>query len=378
VGELRIYATVARLAFRRQASYRQAMLAALFTNLVFGFVIAGLMRAIASQRGAIDGWDGRDLITFTFAVQAMLGMIAAFGERDLAQRVMTGEIAMDFVRPVSVAGWTIAQFLGKASAQAAVRTVPTFAAGAVIFPVRLPGLRDALATAIAMMFAVAVAASFWLVVNLSAFWIINARGSIQLATVVTYVMSGISFPLVFLPSPAENIFRRLPWAAQAQLPAEVFLGKRDTMSALLATYGLQSSWALFFLVVAQAMIRRGHRKLVVHGGGDAVGLADLGRRQTARRAAVSGVVRVRLCRAAHLERRGSHRSLGGVSRDQLDWRMVGGAGALALCGEHDRVRYCRHVHQPDRGVARIHSKWPLRHVPAAPDTGATDGPRRRL
>ena len=113
MGELRVYATVARLAFRRQATYRAAMLAALFTNVVFGFIIASLFRAVVAERGSVGGWDAKDLVTFAFATQSLLGAVAAFGERELGMRVVTGDIATDFVRPVSIEGWTVAQFFGK-------------------------------------------------------------------------------------------------------------------------------------------------------------------------------------------------------------------------------------------------------------------------
>jgi ABC-2 type transport system permease protein len=266
MGELRVYATVARLAFRRQKTYRGAMFASLFTNVVFGFLIASLMKAVVAERGVIAGWDATDFVTAAFATQAILGLIAAFGERELSQRVMAGDIATDLTRPVHLEGWTIAQFFGKASGQMLVRTVPTFASGYLMFDLRLPSWRIGLATVVSLMLAMFVAACWWMLVNLSAFWILNAKGTIQFATIVGYLLSGISFPLVLLPSTTRSIVRWMPWASQVQLPVEVFLGKHATSGGLLATWSRQLLWGVVLLGACHVMITRGRHKLVVQGG----------------------------------------------------------------------------------------------------------------
>jgi ABC-2 type transport system permease protein len=266
VGSLGVYVTVARLSFRRQSTYRGAMLAALFTNIVFGMIVAGLMKTVVAERGVIDGWDSIDFVTATFAAQALLGPIAAFGERELSARVMTGEIAMDFVRPTHLVPWTMAQFFGKACAQGAIRSVPTFLSGALVFHVRLPGLASSLAAAIACLLAIAIAAAWWMVINLTSFWILNAKGTIQLATVTGFVLSGTSFSLVLLPAGWERLTRALPFASLVQLPVEVFMGKHQSVQSLLIVFGTQAAWCVALVSLAVVMGRAGHKKLVVQGG----------------------------------------------------------------------------------------------------------------
>jgi ABC-2 type transport system permease protein len=266
MGELQVYATVARLAFRRQSTYRGAMLASLVANITFGYLTAALMRAVVAERKLIDGWNARDFVTFTFAVQAMIGVVSAFGEKDLAQRVMTGDIATDLTRPVRLEGWTIAQFYGKSFAGLLVRTVPTFAAGFVAFDLRLPSFIESIASVIAVLLAIFVAASFWMVVNLTAFWIVNARGTIHLATILGVVFSGMMFSLVLLSPATEKVARWLPWASEIQLPVEVFMGKHSTFNDLMYTYLHQLVWCVVLIWLARIMIARGRRKLVVQGG----------------------------------------------------------------------------------------------------------------
>ncbi len=66
--------------------------------------------------------------------------------------------------------------------------------------------------------------------------------------------------------PPSAVVRCLPFAAQVHLPVEVFLGKRTTVSALGATYGLQLFWLGALLGLAHLLVVAGRRKLVVQGG----------------------------------------------------------------------------------------------------------------
>jgi ABC-2 type transport system permease protein len=242
------------------------MLASLFTNVVFGYIVAALVRAVVAERGSIDAWNARDLLTFTFGTQAMLGAIAAFGDRELGQRVVSGDIASDLVRPVSLQGWTISQFFGKSFAQIVVRMVPTFVSGMIVFELRVPNIGTALAFLVSLFLAILVASLWWMVVNLTAFWFTSPKGTVQLATIIGYSFSGIGFPLVFLPNRIESVVRWMPWASQVQFPVEVFVGKRDSLALLLSTYGRQILWAALLFGLAQVFVSRGHRKLVVQGG----------------------------------------------------------------------------------------------------------------
>ena len=57
---------VATRAYRRQATYRGATFAGVFTNTVFGFILAYVLLAVYQQRSTIGGFTSVDAVTFTF------------------------------------------------------------------------------------------------------------------------------------------------------------------------------------------------------------------------------------------------------------------------------------------------------------------------
>jgi ABC-2 type transport system permease protein len=97
---VRLYWEVARTTARRMATYRTATLAGIFTNTVFGFILAYVMLAVFRQRPDIGGFDAVDAVTFTFIAQGMFSMtVGNFGHVELSGRIHSGDVAVDLSRP---------------------------------------------------------------------------------------------------------------------------------------------------------------------------------------------------------------------------------------------------------------------------------------
>jgi len=123
--------------------------------------------------------------------------------------------------------------LGRAAFQALARGIPPFVVGAVAFDLVLPPSPGTWLAFLASVVA-AVVASFALrfAVVLSGFWLLDSRGAEQLTIAVVMFFSGLMLPLTFFPPWLEGLSRALPFAAMAQVPVEVFLGKGDPWLAL--------------------------------------------------------------------------------------------------------------------------------------------------
>jgi hypothetical protein len=102
---MRLYVEVSRATARRMSTYRGAAFAGVVTNTVFGFILAYVLRAVFRERGVIDGFDAADAVTFTFVTQGMLMVVGIFGRSEQADRVRTGEVAMDLSRPYDYQAW---------------------------------------------------------------------------------------------------------------------------------------------------------------------------------------------------------------------------------------------------------------------------------
>jgi ABC-2 type transport system permease protein len=262
---MRLYVEVARRTFARVATYRSAVVAGVFTNTVFGFLFAYVLLAVYDERDRVGGFDSVDAITFTFVTQGLLAALGLFGEVDLAQRITSGDIVVDFQRPYDQQAWWLSARFGKAAYYSVFRGIPPFVAGAVVFDVRLPKADDVGPFVAAFLLAIIVAFGWSYLLQLSAFWLLDVRGPVQLGWLVAHFLSGMYIPIVFFPSWLETTARLLPFASMVQVPIEVWLGKHRGADLATALAG-QVAWAIVLAMAGRLLMGRAERRVVVQGG----------------------------------------------------------------------------------------------------------------
>ena len=136
---MRTYLLLAAAEFRRYSTYRLAIFAGVVTQSVFGFIrVSVLFAAIGAAGGTLAGYDQRSASTYVWLGQALLAPVAIFGWTEIADRVSSGEIAVDFSRPVDLqlAWWT--RDLGRAGFQLLSRGLPPLLIGALTIGFALP------------------------------------------------------------------------------------------------------------------------------------------------------------------------------------------------------------------------------------------------
>ncbi|GII77198.1 ABC transporter permease [Sphaerisporangium rufum] len=223
-----------------------------------------MLIALWQARPGLAGYDVTDAVTFCFISQAAIGPMMVFGGGlQIAERVRTGDIALDLVRPASLQLWHLADDLGRAAFLFLLRSIPPTVAGGLLFGIRLPAQPRVWAAAAAA-FTLGVLVSFCLryLVALSTCWIMDERGSQTTALVLTVFFSGMLLPLNLFPGLLGTLARALPWAAMIQVPADVFLGKADVLPALAG----QAAWIAVLFAVGALATRAARRKVVVQGG----------------------------------------------------------------------------------------------------------------
>ncbi|MEI5103199.1 ABC-2 family transporter protein [Streptomyces sp. PmtG] len=268
-GRFRLYAAVAGGNFRRFATYRMATLAGVFTNTVFGVILAYTYIALWEERPGLGGYDQAQALTYVWLGQALLMTVAAMGggfEEELINRIRTGDVAIDLHRPVDLQAWWLAGDLGRAAFHLLGRGVVPMTCGALLFQLALPtNPLTWLATLVAVFLGVVVSFALRFLVALSAFWLMDGAGMAQMSWIAGMFFSGMLLPLNVFPGTLGEIARALPWSALLQVPADVFLGKH-TGAGLLWTYAFQAAWAAGLLAAGRLLQGLATRRVVVQGG----------------------------------------------------------------------------------------------------------------
>jgi ABC-2 type transport system permease protein len=263
---LRLYREVARRGFRRHATNVGATLAGVFTNTIFGFIRAYVLIALFAVRPILGGYGISDALTYTFVTQGLIAAVAIWGWFDIEERIRTGDVAIDLLRPLSFLGYWLAHDYGRAAYQALARGVPPFVVAALAFDLRLP---NAAATwpafLISVILAITVSFAIRAMVNMFAFWFLDSRGLAGIVSTAWIFLSGMALPLAVFPAGLRTFSRLTPFAATFDAPAQIFL-EQPSMVGVVQTLLLQAVWAVLLLVAAVRVMDLGTRKLVIQGG----------------------------------------------------------------------------------------------------------------
>jgi len=266
---LSLYAAVARSSFRRYSTYTASTLAGMFTNSVFGVIFSFAYLALWDESPHAGGYDGTDAVTYVWLGQALLMTVAIWGggtTNDLAERIRTGDVAIDLYRPTGLVGWYLAGDLGRAAYHLVARGIGPTLIGVYFFDIRLPAnALDAAAFLVSLVLAVVVSFGLRFMVASSAFWMLDASGATFLASAFALFFSGMMLPLVLFPGWLGTLAEALPWSAFVQVPIDIWLGQYDGWG-LVGALGFQAFWVVALLGLCQVVLRAATRKVVVQGG----------------------------------------------------------------------------------------------------------------
>lgn len=263
------FTALAWAGFRRYATYRQATLAACVTNSVFGFLRCFVLLAALAGAGtrAVRGYGAAQLASYCWVSQGLIGVVLLGGYSDLSDRIRTGDVVGDLLRPIHPVTAYLAADLGRAGHAALTRLVVPIAVGALTFDLYVPG--DPVTYplfAVSALLATVVCFAGRYLTNVAGFWLLDTRSVAAVWTFATSVGAGLVFPLHFLPRWALiPLWVATPFPSLLQAPLDVVV-ERGSLLERLGVVGGQAVWAAVLLGACAYVPRRAESKLVLQGG----------------------------------------------------------------------------------------------------------------
>ncbi|KXP07677.1 ABC-2 family transporter protein [Tsukamurella tyrosinosolvens] len=265
---LRPYVRLTVAGFRQQSTYLGAAAAGVFTNAVFGFVkMAILLATLAGAGGVAGGYTPELMVSYIFLSQGMLTAIGAFGgDGALAERIRTGDIAVDFLRPVNVQFATLATVLGGAVYSLIPRALPLVAIGAATSMMAWAGEPAAYPlAALSVLLSIVLAQALLYCVQVLGFWVVDTRGIQMFYMVAGTFLMGMFVPVGLFPGWLARIAECTPFGWTLMPPCDILSGRIDAAAGLTAV-GIQAGWTVAVLAAGALLTAAGRRRLEVQGG----------------------------------------------------------------------------------------------------------------
>jgi ABC-2 type transport system permease protein len=252
---------------RRQSSYLAATLGGLVANVTFGLLKASvLLAAVAASGGSLASYNAAQMSAYVWISQGLLGSVNLSGRSEFAERVKSGDVTSDFLRPVDVQVAVLVNELGKGVFAFLPRGVPTVAIGLFTLEMAYPTSFTMLSLgAASLVVGLVLSYGCAFLVGVAGFWLVETRGIAVLYMALSGFLSGLYVPIWVFPEWLQHVAQATPFPSIMMTPTDILSTRVVGMEAL-TLFAIQLFWLGVVTAGGAMLIRAGRRKLEVQGG----------------------------------------------------------------------------------------------------------------
>lgn len=260
------YFYIARIRFISQLAYRSDVIIIILSNIVMLLTQVFLWHSLYSGKGTVSGVNETQMITYS-VLSALMGLFMQTSVQDtIVQKIVTGDIAVDFIKPVNPLLSWMCDDIGNSLSMFSLGFIPIILIAVLFFK---PVLSLTLLTGIFLLPAVILSfLILWVMyaaVGLLAFWFMELGNLGIVQGQVIRLLAGSFIPLWFFPDWIQKISEYLPFQYIAQFPLSICIGKL-TNPEIIKGMEIQMIWLCLISAVLFMIWRKAKKYVLVQGG----------------------------------------------------------------------------------------------------------------
>jgi len=268
------YTAVVAARYRMLLQYRAAAFAGFVTQLFWGAIKLMVLGAFYAVATGEQPMTFAHVVAYVWLGQALLGLLPWNVDPELQEKMLTGSVAYELLRPLDLYTFWFARTLAFRTATTTLRSVPMIAFAAGVLPLigleshalgPPPSLASGVMFAAALAATVLLATAITMVMHAALIWTLSGRGFNAIMSGVVSFLSGLIVPLPLFPDWMQGFLEWQPFRGLADVPFRIYSGNIAPEAAF-ADIGLQLAWCAVIIALGGAMVARGKNKLVVQGG----------------------------------------------------------------------------------------------------------------
>ena len=254
--------------------YRVAAVAGIVTQIFWGCVrlmVLGAFYAVAVEQPPMSF---ASVVAYVWLGQVLIGLLPWNHDSELQQLFTSGNVAYELLRPLDLYAFWFARTFAFRTAPTLLRLIPGTLFAVWVLP--LIGLSEWALTGPAstthgLLFLCSIVATVLLscavsmLISISLFWMLEARGVVTLMSGFVPVLSGMIVPLPLFPEWAQPFLNWQPFRGLCDIPFRIYSGDIGTSVAVYEIM-FQFAWVAILVFFGYGLILRARNKLVVHGG----------------------------------------------------------------------------------------------------------------
>jgi len=263
------YFSFFKMCFNNGLQYRFSAVAGLMTQFFWGLMMLYLYEAFY-KNGIATPMEWSKLVSYIWIGQAFYGLVfVRFMNKDIFDSLKTGQIAYEFVRPLNIYWMWFVKICAERLSACLLRLIPV-----VIFAILMPepyklgapaSIAHFILFIITLSFGVVITASLSMFVYIIMFHTTSCKGIFNIYGNIADFVSGMDYPLAFMPNAVKVVLLALPFSLCVDLPFRLYIGDISVMEGL-QKMAIQVVWMLVLVHLGQRSMNSVSKKVIVQGG----------------------------------------------------------------------------------------------------------------
>ncbi|RXT06600.1 ABC transporter permease [Ammoniphilus sp. CFH 90114] len=262
-----MYLEFSRKAFQRSAAYRFDAWTRLLSNIIFLFMWGFIWHGLYSGKEPVSGVTFESMLSYIIISQMLQGIHGAGTPLwEIQERVRTGDIAMEMMRPYDYPTRSLFSDFGNIAFHMITAVLPLYIVLFFSFDLNMPTTLSQWGLFVFSAFlGYLIRYSLELTFGLFTFWLIETGGVEDIFYFSISLFSGSVIPLWFFPDWLEFVARFLPFQGIFFVPNSIFVGQLQGEELYLAL-ATQILWLFICYALLRWVWSRASNKIVVQGG----------------------------------------------------------------------------------------------------------------
>lgn len=238
-----------------------------FSTLFYIVLVYFLWKAIYRSTGdVINGMTFNDTFVYLALAVAIFGLFQTWTEWNMSRSVQSGEIVMDFIRPLDYQALILSIRLGFIISNLLTISLPALALVIFVFDANIAFGMNILFFILAVMLAFLISFTFDFIIGLISFYTESIWGISTTKEAIILLLSGAVIPLQFFPEGLRAVVEKLPFQAIYHIPLKILIDGTLSGTDYLLLIVEQLVWLVVVVVISRLFFRVASRVITVNGG----------------------------------------------------------------------------------------------------------------